>query len=162
MRTIPDRQLTKHFRLYEFLEAQMPWEAISMNWKYIQPDHIDRWERMALELEKVRKLVNDNYKSDINFPEIGLRITAGYRCKEWELFRGRSGNSQHTICAVDFQPINTSREFAAKILQFVYDKYYHWWAGGLAIKHPSKEGNILLIGFIHLDPREKKARWIYD
>lgn len=162
MRTIPDSQLTKNFRLYEFIEAQMPDEAIALNWKYFLPEYILRWELLALELEKMRKLINDNFESDLLFPEIGIRISAGFRCKEWELIRGRSGNSQHTICAADIQPVRCSMEQAVKILHFIYSKYNEYWKGGLAIKYPSKQGNLLLIGFVHIDIRGKRARWTYD
>jgi len=162
MREIENRKLTSHFMLYEFLEAQMPDEAVALNWKYITEDTVYRSEIIALELEKVRKLVNDNFKSDIGFHEIGLRITSGYRCIEWELLRDRSGNSQHTIMAVDLQPVRCSRELAVKILHFIYVKYNHFWSGGLAIKNPSKQGSILLVGFVHLDMRDKKARWKYN
>lgn len=162
MRKIADYQLTKNFRLYEFIEAQMPDEAIALNWKYFDPANIVRWELLALELEKMRKLINDNFKSDLNFPEIGIRIAAGYRCIEWELIRKRSGQSQHTICAADIQPVRCSREQAVKILHFVFSKYSEYWNGGLALKSPSKQGNILLIGFLHIDTRGKRARWSYD
>lgn len=162
MRHIPDRQLTKNFRLYEFLESQMPDEAIAMNWKYIDRGTVLSAEIAALELEKIRKLINDNFKSDLGFSDIGIRIAAGFRCKEWELLRGRSGNSQHTIMAADFQPVKCSRELAVKILHFVFSKYNEYWKGGLAIKYPSKQGNILLIGFVHIDFRSARARWTYD
>jgi len=162
MRHIPNQKLTDHFWLYEFLEAQMPQEAIAMNWKYIKESDIPVWKFLADDLEKMRTLVNENFTSDIGFPEIGIRISAGYRCKEWELFRGRSGNSQHTVCAADIQPTGCSREQAVKIIHWIFVKYNEWWSGGLAMKSPSKQGNILLIGFLHIDPRNKRARWSYD
>ena len=168
MRNIPDKRLTKNFMLYEFLEAKMPFEAIAMNWRHIQEGDIFGWELLALELQKLRGLVNENFKSDIGFDDIGIRITSGYRCKEWELLRGRSGESQHTKCAADFQPTNCSRELAVKILHWIYSNnwicslYNEWWSGGLALKYPSKQGNILLIGFVHLDMRGTKVRWSYD
>jgi hypothetical protein len=162
MRQIADRQLTQHFRLYEFIESQMPDEAVALNWKYFDTSTIMLWEILALELEKTRKLINENFTSDLGFQEIGIRIAAGFRCKEWELIRGRSGNSQHTICAADIQPVKCSREMAVKILHFIYSKYNEYWKGGLAIKYPSKQGNLLLIGFVHIDIRGKRARWTYD
>ena len=162
MRNIPDKRLTKNFMLYEFLEAQLPFEAISLNWKYIQEGDIFGWELLALEFQKLRGLINENFKSDIGFDDIGIRVTSGYRCKEWELLRGRSGDSQHTKCAGDIQPTNCSRELAVKILHWIYSKYNEFWLGGLAIKNPSKEGNALLIGFVHLDTRGNRARWSYD
>jgi len=161
MRQIRNKQLTKHFWLYEFLEAELPSEAIAMNWDVINSDTVYKAELMALEIEKIRKLVNDNYKSDIGFQEIGLRITSGFRCREWELKRGRSGNSQHTIMAADFQAINCSREMGANILSWIFEKYDPWWCGGLAKKDPSKEGKRFFLGFIHIDQRDIKARWIY-
>jgi len=153
MRHIPDRQLTRHFRLYEFLEARLPWEAIALNWKSINSDTVFKAEELALELERIRALTNSEFKSDLGFPEIGIRITSGYRCKDWEYIRKRSGDSQHTVMAADVQPINCSREQAKQILQFVYDQYRVWWDGGLAISKKK--------GFIHIDKREYKARWEY-
>ena len=157
MKTIEDRQLTKHFRLYEFLEGSLPYEAISLNWKHINETEVFYWETMALELEKLRKLINENFVSDLGFPEIGIKITAGFRCKAWELFRKRSGNGQHTICAADIQPTNCTRIMAVEILKFVYKKYDPYWNSGLAICHPAKD----TIGFVHIDFRRVRARWTY-
>ena len=156
MRHIPDKQITKHFRLYEFLEAQLPAEAVALNWKNVTIDTVLKAEELALELEKIRSLANSEFKSDLGFPEIGIRITSGYRCVEWEYIRKRSGDSQHTVMAVDVQPINCSRKQAKEILQFVYDQYSPWWEGGIAISKPKNK-----IGFIHIDKRIYKARWKY-
>jgi uncharacterized protein YcbK (DUF882 family) len=110
MKKYPNNKLTKNFYLYEFIEAQMPFEAIALNWKYIENEEVQQIERIALEVQKLRNLINLEIKSDLGFPEIGLRITSGYRCKEWELMQKRSGNSQHvTGGAVDIQAINCSR-----------------------------------------------------
>lgn len=155
-------QLTDHFTLYEFIEAKMPCEAIAMNWRHFKDDDVSIWKSLAEDLEKMRLLVNDNFTSDIGFKQIGIRIEAGYRCKEWELFRGRTGNSQHTICAADIKPINCTREMTVKILHWIFSKYNEYWKGGLALKSPSKEGKILLTGFLHIDKRGKRARWSYD
>ena len=140
----------------------MPFEAIAMNWKHIDEFEMYRWEMLALELEKIRKLINEQNKSDLGFPEIGLRITSGFRCKAWELLRNRSGLSQHTICAADFQAINCSRGQAAGILKSVYSAFDPWWSGGLAIKWPYKTGTMLMLGFVHIDMRGEKARWVYS
>lgn len=163
MRKAENIRLSENFMLYEFIEAQMPFEAIALNWTHFDQTNILGWQLLAKHLQKFRGLINDNFKSDIGFADMGLRITSGFRCREWELLRGRSGDSQHCIgYAADIQPTNCSREQAAKIIHWLYSKHNEYWQNGLAIKYPSREGNILLIGFLHLDIRGKRARWTYD
>lgn len=157
MKTYPNNKLTKNFFLYEFIEARMPFEAIAMNWQHIDQFNLEMYEKLALELEKIRKKINGAFSSDLELGEIGLRITSGFRCKEWELFRGRSGNSQHTICAVDLQPINCSQKQAIDIMRWISGELGHTWLGGLALHPPGGKG----IGFVHLDTRGAKSRWEY-
>jgi hypothetical protein len=157
MKAFPNTKLTRNFHLYEFIEAQLPFEAVALNWKNISAFKMDLWERQALEIQRMRNMVNQNFKSDLGFDEIGIRILSGFRCREWELIRKRSGNSQHTICATDTQPTNCSRDQAIKINLWIHEQYKDW-PGGLAIKHGSGD----LVGFIHLDPREGRARWVYS
>jgi len=158
MKALPNTQLTRNFHLYEFIEAQLPFEAVALNWKYITRFDMLKWEEMALELEKDRRLINEHHKPDLfGFDDIGIRITSGFRCIEWELLRGRSGLSQHTICAVDYIPTNVSRSKAIVILKWLYDIQDKTWPGGLAIKHPEQ----MKTGFIHKDTRKELARWNY-
>lgn len=146
-------QLTKNFSLYEYMEGQaMPTNAIKLAWMYFTPELEAKIKAFMPELQSIRDWANAEFKFENNGKEIGIAITAGYRPKEWELMQGRSGNSQHTICAVDFRFINCPKPLADDILQAVYDKYNKTWKGGLAIKQGS---------FIHLDPLPGGRRWKY-
>jgi hypothetical protein len=157
MKIYPNNKLTRNFYLYEFIEAQLPSEAIALNWQNIGTDIVQNIEVIALEAQRIRNTLNANFINDLGFPELGVRITSGYRCKQWELIRKRSGLSQHTTGgAIDFQIINCSRQQSIDLQQWIY-KQYEDWKGGLAIKYA--EGDKL--GFIHIDNRDGKARWIY-
>lgn len=162
MRTLENRKLAKHFSLYEFIEGKLPSEAISLNWKNIDQMDLDKIQEAAEHAEYIRELINKEFKSDMGASEIGLQINSGWRCKEWELIRGRSGNSQHTIAAYDAVPINCSYKQAAEIIEWLHYKFYRHYNGGLAIKKPKIEnGNFKSAGFIHFDFRGVKARWTY-
>lgn len=164
MRTIPNRKLSPNFSLYEFIEAQLPAEAIALNWQHIHEMKIDEFERLAKFLQQIREDINQKYRAVNKGKEIALRITSGFRCKAWELIRTRSGNSMHCqLAAADVQPINCTPELAVEILSYFHTKLMRTHEGGLAIKHPDyyKDGRVLRIGFIHFDLRGYRARWTY-
>jgi hypothetical protein len=161
MRTIPDRQITKNYTLYEFIEGQLPEAGKVMNWKNIAQMDIAAIERAAVHAQSIRDLINKEFKSYNDYKEIGLRITSGWRCKEWELHQKRSGNSQHVIAAYDAQPINCSKMQAAEIIAWLLVRFKNY-AGGLAIKKPTfANSQIVSVGFIHFDFRSSPARWEY-
>jgi hypothetical protein len=162
MKTIPNRKLTNNFSLYEFIEGAMPPEGVATNWKNIAQMNIAKIEEAANHAQTMRNLINREFKSDTGAAEIGLTITSGWRCKEWELKRGRSGNSQHLIAAYDAIPSNCSKEQAANIINWLFQRFRRNYNGGLAIKQPTLEnGKIKLPGFIHFDFRGYVARWEY-
>ncbi len=160
-KTLDNRQLATNYTLYEFIEGQLPEAGKLMNWKNIAQMDIKNMEKAAAHAQSVRDLINKNFRSDNDYKEIGLRITSGWRCKEWELHQKRSGNSQHVISAYDAQPVNCSKRQAAEILAWLLQHFKNY-EGGLAIKKPTfDKGNILTPGFIHFDFRGRVARWEY-
>lgn len=155
---IENKQLTKNFTLFEFINSKMPSKAIIMN--YATLDKMQESEKniifenikaVALTLQKIR----DKY----NLPII---ITSGYRCEDWEKYRGRSGDSQHTRgLAVDFYVMSENRNLIMNDIM----KDYKNFMGGLATK---KNGDDFI--FIHIDLRTPStehihrgygARWTY-
>jgi len=163
MRTIPNRKLTDNFWLYEIIEAQLPKEAVELNWKHIDEFDEANAKKIAEFIQSIRDLINIKFWNRQD--GIGLRITSGFRCKEWEQIRGRSGNSRHTKSdAVDVQPI-CPPELAVEIIQYLYEifsprKTGH--RGGFAIKKPTyQDGKIIAVGFAHFDLRPTVARWEY-
>jgi hypothetical protein len=160
-KTLDNRQLTRNYTLYEFIEGQLPEPGKDMNWKNITQMDIKNMEKAAAHAQSVRDLINNMFKSDTGGKEIGLRITSGWRCKEWELHQGRSGNSQHVIAAYDAQPVNCSKKQAAAIIWMLF-LHFKNYEGGMAIKKPTMQGSeVLAVGFIHFDFRGTKARWEY-
>ncbi len=163
MRTIPDKKLTTNFSLYEFIEAKMEQQAVEMNWRNIEQMDIERYEKeVAPHAQSIRDLINREFRSDTGAKEIGLMITSGWRCREWELFRGRSGEGQHPIAAYDCVPTNCSIKQAASIVGFLQGKFSRSYVGGFAIKTATvKDGAYVSAGFVHFDFRGKIARWRY-
>ncbi len=167
MRKEIDYQLSKHFSLYEIMEgSELPKEAIEMNWKHFDEFNKQKFIELCAFMDDVREIINIEFKSDTSKAEIGFEVTAGFRCKEWELHQGRSGNSQHIIAAVDVQAFNCSNIMSAQILGWLYRKYNDRTTGhkgGFAIKRPKFDGkgNAVLVGFIHFDLRKEIARWEY-
>ena len=110
-------------------------------------------KKIALELETIRAKVRAAYP-DYN---IGIRILSGLRPKAWELYRGRSGTSRHTIGDVaDWDviakglPVTKRNEIMAWIFKELSD-----WNGGLAVKYSGNR-----VSFIHID-LGRKRRWTY-
>ena len=166
-RSIPDRNLTKNFRLYEFIESHPTGslEFIKMNWRNISQFDQRKAYLMAEHMQWVRNLINERYRTSNNGAEIRIRITSAWRCMEWELKQGRNGSSEHTRIAVDFQPQTFSPELAVRILDDLHKEWYDTTLGhqgGLAIKRHEMDANkrVIKLGFIHLDFGPTR-RWNY-
>ena len=82
MRTIPNRQLTTNFSLYEFIEASPDnnQELIAMNWANIDEFNEANAMQLATFLQRLRTIINQRYKSDTGASAIGIRITSAFRC----------------------------------------------------------------------------------
>lgn len=164
-RSIPDRQLSENFSLYEIIEGKaMPAHAIKLNWQHIADFNESRFVDLCREMEGARSYINANFKSDTGAEEVGLTVNAGYRCYDWEIQRGRSGNSQHVHGAVDLVPSGCSMELADKILSDLDKKFAPrnvGWQGGFKRYAATigEDGGIEKPGFAHFDNRGKIARW---
>lgn len=166
---IENVKVSRNFMLEEILFGSvMPKEAIKLAKENLTPTIVENYKSFASEIQNIRDYVNIHYESDIDAKkEITLIINAGYRPVQWEKMQGRSGDSQHTICAVDFRFGNVSYELNKEIMEEMYRIYYlKKWMGGLAIKKPTLKS----FGFLHLDPRVPSvehlkrgygARWEY-
>ncbi len=168
MRTIPDRKLTNNFSLYEFIEAKHNRQAVAMNWNNIHEMNIALFEKVVAPFfQTLRHRINQNFKSDTGADQIGITITSGWRCVEWEVFKKRSGKGQHPIGAGDGQPSNCSPEMAVEIIAWVKAEYWPnktGHNGGFAIKEPTydpKSGELIKAGFFHFDFRNGSVRWLY-
>jgi len=165
-RSIPNRKITANFSLYEFIEAQLPNIAVDLNWKHINEMNIRNYEFLAGFLQTLRDDINQTYQKHNNNKAINLTVTSGFRCKEWEHTRKRTGESQHCVgAAADVQPTNCSLKLSAKIMNDYYKLFSPstGWHGGFAIKLPEydSKGNVLKPGFLHFDLRGSYARWTY-
>ena len=153
-----NHKLTPHFTLFEYVEGTLPQRAIDLNWKNIAQCDLNKAILLLQKIEQVRADINANFVTDNpQGGEIGLNITSGWRCKEWELLQGRSGNGQHPIAAVDVVPSNVSKKLSGEIMAYLEKKYWRTWGGGFAIKKPTS----ITTGFAHFDNRADKARWYY-
>lgn len=110
-------------------------------------------KRIAIELQKLRDKINaenPEFKG-----KLALRILSWFRPKSWELYRKRSGNSQHTKGhAVDFIIIGCGPDKAQELMRKLFEDLKDW-NGGLAMSERNNK-----IGFIHID-LGKKRRWKY-
>lgn len=166
IRKIPNRKLTDNFTLHEFVEARLPKQGVDLNWKHYDQFNESEYQKLANFLQDTRSLINDNFRHLNGGREIGLTITSGFRCREWELIRGRDGTSQHCVGeAVDIQPVFCSDGLAVDIMKWLYD--LDWpretgHVGGFAVKWPTYEkGVVKKLGFLHYDMRGFVARWTY-
>ena len=147
-------KLTANFSLQEFIDGEMPKEAIKMNYDLICEEQKKNIGLIAEELQKLR----DKTKAEFGSKFLGFKITSGLRQKAWEIKQKRSGNSQHTKgWAVDFQPICANEDYLI-IFYWVF-KQLENFNGGVAQKKPNLKAG--LKGFIHLDLRGSRARWEY-
>jgi hypothetical protein len=164
-RSEPDRPVSTYFSLHEIIEGRaLPAYAIKLNWQHFNEFDALRFGNLCAQLDQVRDYINDNFKSDTGADEIGLQVNAGFRCKAWELHRGRSGNSQHTLGALDVVPSGCSIELADEILADLDKKYSPrnvGWQGGFKRYAATigEDGGIDRPGFAHFDNRGRVARW---
>lgn len=110
-------------------------------------------KKIAVELEVIRTKIRAAYPDY----DIGIRILSGLRPKAWELYRGRSGTSRHTIGDVaDWDVIAKGLpvEKRNEIMAWIF-KELSGWNGGLAVKYSGNR-----ISFIHID-LGRKRRWTY-
>jgi hypothetical protein len=112
-------------------------------------------ERIMNEAQIIRDWINAKYPQENN--KIGLRIVSGFRPVEWELYRKRSGKSQHTKGhAIDFIVVGVDAKKAQMYMNEIYNRLVAIdWNGGLARLY--KGGRY---GFIHIDLGGKR-RWEY-
>ena len=147
-------KLTANFSLQEFIDGEMPKEAIKMNYDLICEEQKKNIGLIAIELQKLR----DKTKAEFGSKFSGFKVTSGLRQKAWELKQKRSGNSQHVKgWAVDFQPICANEDYL--IIFYWIFKQLENFNGGVAQKKPNLKAG--LKGFIHLDLRGSRARWEY-
>lgn len=112
-------------------------------------------ERIMNEAQMIRNWINDKHPGENN--NIGMRILSGFRPVEWELYRKRSGKSQHTKGhAIDFIVVGVDAKKAQVYMHEIYNRLVALdWDGGLARLY--KGGRY---GFIHIDLGTKR-RWEY-
>lgn len=117
-----------------FTEQKLFKEAVE---KELNEDIIKNLTQVARVLEIIRAYLGEP-----------VFVTCGFRPKEWEIYKGRTGRSKHTTGeAVDITFLKAS-------LQYVYD-----WIntniriGGRGISHSAQ--------FIHYDIRNNFAEWNY-
>ncbi len=160
MRKVANKKLSEHFTLYEIIEGKaLHPTAIRWNWKWFEGEFNEpAFVELCEYMEDVRAWVNDSFVSDLDPDKpITLIVNSGFRCKQWEWKQGRSGNSQHTIAAMDVVPGNISRELAVEIMEAIYEHYSVYHIGGFAISEPTETR----LGFIHFDLRGWRAQWTY-
>ncbi len=143
-------KLTPNFYYKEFVEGSaLPSKAIKMNYDLTPTYLLPRLGVIAERLQTIRNEAKAHFGKRLK----GIEITCGVRVKDWELFKGRSGKSQHVqLWAADFRPICEEEDFE-EIFNWIFDRYKDNWIGGWAINRKLK--------FIHADCRPDKARWEY-
>lgn len=121
-------KLSEHFRLGEFLwqGTQMPQESKRFFTDKIVDDKLDSLKYLATQMEKVRELLGKK----------PIVVHCALRPYEWEIYRGRSGTSQHiTANAVDFScpvygtPLDICKLISKNKNLLNYDQliYEHGW-----------------------------------
>lgn len=135
--------LTKNFRSREFLyfdffgEYQ---EKVVEDFDIYQEELLPNLQELANNLQVLRDYLGKP-----------VHINAGYRPKWWEHLRGRSGNSQHTLCkAADIRVDGLSPDEVADAIEYLISKG-DMLQGGLGRYNT----------FTHYDIRKTKARWNY-
>jgi len=166
MRTIANKRITTNFSLHEIIEGQLPPEGVAMNWKNIHEFRQEEWERHVGFIQSLRNSINGEFKAKNGGREIGLAVTSGWRCLEWEHFRKRSGKSQHCVgVAFDVQPTQCRPALAVEIMDHfhkIFNRRERGHFGGYARSFPEYSNSELKkIGFLHFDFRGMVARWEY-
>jgi len=152
-KSITNYKISNNFYLYEFIESQgLTGNGSDLNWKYINSltetergCFVQLIEMACLKLEEIRKFAN----SELNSNNIGIRISTGFRCLEYELSKGRSGKSQHCEkIAVDFTLTNITN-----------DKVYDNLMNACYLYIDGAKGNRWMSGLARLLDSERKRKW---
>ncbi len=169
--------LTSNITFYEYMEGTMPSLARKWNWEHYNNltdlqkcEFIANAKSVAKLVQAERDWANENYKEKNNGKTITVVISSGFRCKRWEKYRNRSGNSRHTKDAIDFIFSNCPIKLSYEMHQGVMERNKNYM-GGIAIGNPTyKNGKMATAAFIHMDNREPNlmhklrgygARWRY-
>ena len=90
-----NKQLTKNFWLHEFLfGTEMPKIGHQMNIENISEFNDYQAEMLAIDLQRIRDELNLQFQKENKGVEIGVEITAGFRCLAWEILKKRSGDAR--------------------------------------------------------------------
>lgn len=117
------------------------------------PEHRANALKIAMELEKIRASINQQFPQYKG--KIGIRALSWFRPRSWEVYRKRSGNSQHIHGhAVDWIIIGVSGADYPIIMEWVWQQLQQW-NGGLARLYKNKRWS-----FIHIDLGLKRT-WEY-
>ena len=156
-----NQKLAKNFTLREVVnwpQHQVMTEpdkakATDLALKALNATTLDNAIRVAQFLQSIRDEMN------AAFPEyngrLGLRVMSWLRAKAWELYRKRSGNSQHTTGhAVDIIVIGASATDYPRIMEWIWNRYQEH-NGGLARLFRNGRWS-----FIHFDYGVNR-RWEY-
>lgn len=156
--------MTKNFSFSEVINWAK-WQGITgsnltkLN-DWIDEAMTDEVKDNALKIAKHLQTIRDDVNKE--FPQyngkIGIRPVSWFRPKKWELFRKRSGASQHiTGHGVDFIVIGVSAADYPIIMKWIWDKLNDGagWNGGLARLFKNNRWS-----FIHID-LGRKRRWEY-
>ena len=138
---IKDKQLTKNFRLSEFIES-----------KFFDTETQARVKMLYFETQSVQdniQILANQLQNLRDFIGVPIHINIAYRPVFYELAKGRSGNSKHTLgMAADITAQGlTPKYVAAKIEELI--EVGEMIAGGLSAYST----------FVHYDIRIEKARW---
>ena len=156
--------MTKNFSFSEVINWAK-WQGITgsnltkLN-GWIDEAMTDEVKANALKIAQHLQTIRDDVNKE--FPQyngkIGIRAVSWFRPKKWELFRGRSGASQHiTGHGVDFIVTGVSSTDYPIVMKWIWDKLNEGtgWHGGLARLFKNNR-----LSFIHID-LGRKRRWEY-
>lgn len=167
---LKDERLTPHFRLFEFIhwadklhnmsasDRALSNKLSEENFRY---ENYLLYKAAALFLQNIRNKLNRTSEGIIN--RYGIIVTCGYRPEEWERHRGRTGSSQHTICAIDFVVFDRKRNMIdyKKTLDIYKNLRSSDFNGGLAVRYVDTKNKPLGAVFCHID-FGVRARWEYN
>lgn len=157
-----DIKLSENFTLREVVEwpkhqssmtSSDRAKAIQMSTNALDDSAIARARLIAEEMQILRNEAN------AAFPQfggnIGIRALSWLRPIEWEIYRKRSGGSEHTNAhAVDFIVVGIPQANVPGVMTWIWSRLRNW-RGGLARK---MSGNSWV--FIHIDLGSRR-RWTY-
>ena len=138
---IKDKQLTKNFRLSEFIES-----------KFFDTETQARVKMLYFETQSVQdniQILANQLQNLRDFIGVPIHINIAYRPVFYEHAKGRSGKSKHTLgMAADITAQGlTPKYVAAKIEELI--EVGEMIEGGLSAYRT----------FVHYDTRIEKARW---